>query len=123
METSATLPQTPQAHAGPSQATPSAPQEPNGTSGGTLRFDIARLTLPWPSGIERMRFTRALEAELRQIADKRGDTGWRGPIHTRIERMDLGESRAGASAQELARFIGQRLAGRIAGLWGDERDV
>jgi hypothetical protein len=123
MEPSAAPTRTPGTRAEASQATPSAPKEHDGCSAGTLRFDIARLTLPWISGTERMRFKNALEAELQRLGDKRGSPVWTGPTHTRIERLDFGESQASASPEDLACHIARQLTKKITGLWGIEPDV
>lgn len=107
----------------PSRATPSAPREHEESSGGTLRFDIASLSLPWLSGTERARFRNALEAELQRLADKRGNTLWTGPTDTRIARLDFGELPASASPEQLARHIARQLIKRVTGLWGGTPDV
>jgi hypothetical protein len=123
MTTSAASTQTPGGDADPSQATSFTPREHEGSSGGTLRFDIARLTLPWLSGTERMRFKNALEAELQRLADRRGNTLWTGPTDTRIESLNFGESQASASPEDLACHIARQLIKKVMAPWGIKADV
>jgi hypothetical protein len=76
-----------------------------------LRINIDRITLHGYASADQGRFTRALSGELTKLADAYGDVDWNkaAPLRARISRLDAGELRAGASAEDAARHVAQNI--------------
>jgi hypothetical protein len=104
--------------------TPQAPDAPQGApqpvAGAApapgLHLGIERVTLHGFTAAQERRFTRALAANLAELAGAHRDHDWRalGPA-ARIRRLDAGELHPGESAEGAARHVARALFAELTG--------
>jgi len=96
--------------ASPTRAAPMARQPAPAPPTAALHIGIERVTLHGFAAADRGRFTRALEANLAELAAAQRDRDWRSPGSIgRIARIDAGELRPGESTDAAARRVARAL--------------
>jgi hypothetical protein len=86
-----------------------------------LQIRIDRITLHGYAPADQGRFTRMLSRELTKLAHAHEAIDWSAVARAWIGRLDAGQLRAGASAEEAARRIAQQIFANLTQRRGKNR--